>query len=103
MCIRDSIFTAKAVGFEDSWSYYRVGSSINRLPTINVPTLVINSKDDPVIGDKCIPVKEAEENPHVLLIETDLGGHLAYLEKNHDSWATKQVAQYFDALESLVK
>ncbi|CAH00129.1 medium-chain fatty acid ethyl ester synthase/esterase [Kluyveromyces lactis] len=99
----DDIFTAKAVGFEDSWSYYRVGSSINRLPTINVPTLVINSKDDPVIGDKCIPVKEAEENPHVLLIETDLGGHLAYLEKNHDSWATKQVAQYFDALESLVK
>ncbi|CDO95176.1 unnamed protein product [Kluyveromyces dobzhanskii CBS 2104] len=99
----DDIFTSKAVGFEDAWDYYRTGSSINRLPNINVPTLIINSKDDPVIGDACIPVKEAEENPHVLLIETDIGGHLAYLDKNYDSWATIQIAKYFDTLETMVK
>lgn len=99
----DDMFTAKAVGFSSAWDYYKVGSSINKLPFINVPTLVVNSHDDPVIGNDNIPVKESHENPHILLVETDLGGHLAYLNKNKDSWVTKQIAEYFNALESLVQ
>lgn len=99
----DETFTSKAVGFDSAWDYYKVGSSLNRLPSINVPTLVINSHDDPVIGEENIPVEQAKANPNILLVESDLGGHLAYLDRNYNPWITKQIAMYFDTLESFVK
>lgn len=98
----DEMFTSKCIGFETALEYYKAGSSINKLPNISVPTLVINSHDDPVIGNENVPAEKAIENPHILLLETDIGGHLAYLDRNKDSWVTKQIATYFDKLNELI-
>lgn len=90
------------MGLPDGLTYYRKASSINRLPNIKIPTLIINATDDPVTGENVIPYKQARENPCVLLCETDLGGHLAYLDNENNSWLTKQAAEFLGSFDELV-
>ncbi|CCC68282.1 hypothetical protein NCAS_0B01980 [Naumovozyma castellii] len=97
----DDVFTAPALGFKNALEYYAAAGSINRLPNIKIPLLVINSTDDPVVGPDPIPNHIIDSNNHLLLCETDIGGHLAYLDKNNDSWSTNQIANYFDKFDEV--
>ncbi|AET40920.1 uncharacterized protein Ecym_7067 [Eremothecium cymbalariae DBVPG len=97
----DEIYAAPASGFKTALDYYKSGASLNRLGKIRVPTLVINSYDDPLTGHESIPIKEAEANSNILLCTTDLGGHLAYLDANDNSWVTQQITHFFDRLDAL--
>lgn len=99
----DDVYTAPCLGYQNALEYYKAGGSINRLPNIKVPTLIINSKDDPVVGEEAIPVVPAKENVNVTLCITDIGGHLAYLDKKYNSWAGAQIAQFFNKFEELVQ
>lgn len=98
----DNTYTAPSLGFSSALDYYKEASSVNRLPNIKVPTLIINSRDDPIVGPEAIPYKQVPENPHVLLCETDLGGHLAYLDSKNEPWVTKQIAAFFFKFDELV-
>ncbi|CCD24230.1 medium-chain fatty acid ethyl ester synthase/esterase NDAI_0C05710 [Naumovozyma dairenensis CBS 421] len=95
----DDIFTAPALGFKSALEYYAAAGSIHRLPDIKVPLLVMNSTDDPVVGSDPIPDHVIDSNKHLLLCETDIGGHLAYLDKNDDSWSTKQISDFFEKFD----
>ncbi|CAI4054403.1 hypothetical protein SUVZ_16G1930 [Saccharomyces uvarum] len=98
----DSLFTAPSMGLPDGLTYYRKASSVNRLPNIKIPTLIVNATDDPVTGENVIPYKQAKENPCVLLCETDLGGHLAYLDNENNSWLSIQTAEFFNKFDELI-
>lgn len=98
----DSAFTAKALGFKDAYDYYQHASSLNRFKDITIPLLSINSTDDPVVGADHIPTSYLDANPNVLVCETDLGGHLAYLQTDGDSWATRQISNFFDKFNEFV-
>ncbi|CCH62663.1 hypothetical protein TBLA_0H03820 [Henningerozyma blattae CBS 6284] len=87
---------------KNALAYYKAASSINNLQNIRVPTVIINSRDDPVVGLASIPYKQIQLNRYTVLCETDLGGHLAYLDSNQDSWVTKNIAQYFAKFDELV-
>ncbi|CAI1924532.1 hypothetical protein SEUBUCD646_0D03850 [Saccharomyces eubayanus] len=97
----DELYTAPALGFPNAMEYYRAASSINRADKIKVPTLVINSRDDPVVGPDQ-PYSFVEKNPNILFCRTDLGGHLAYLDSNNDSWVTKAISEFLNKFEELV-
>lgn len=99
----DNIYTAPSLGFSSAYDYYKEASPIYRLHNIKVPTLIINSKDDPVVGPESIPYTQARANPHVLLCETDLGGHLAYLDSENKPWATQQIATFFGKFDEYVR
>lgn len=98
----DSLFTAPALGFKDAMDYYQHASSVNRFTKIAIPLLSINSADDPVVGADHIPTTYLDQNPNVLVCETDLGGHLAYLQKDGDSWATRQISDFFDKFDEFI-
>lgn len=98
----DTIFTAPALGFKNAMDYYQNASSVNRLTKIAIPLLSVNSTDDPIVGTDHIPMHYLDENPNVLVCETDLGGHLAYLQDDGDSWATKQISNFFDKFDEFV-
>lgn len=98
----DNLFTAPCLGFATAIDYYREASPVVRLQNIKIPTLIICSKDDPVVGTDAIPYSQARANPHVLLCETDLGGHLSYLDNDKKPWATKQIATFFGKFDELV-
>lgn len=89
----DNAITCKVANFDNSWDYYHEGSPVRRIDTIRVPTLIINSTDDPVV-DPALPRDQVKANPNLVMIETDLGGHLGFVKRSGEFWCV-QVAEDF--------
>lgn len=98
----DNMFTAPCLGFKSGMDYYKEATALNRIQNIAIPLLAINSKDDPVVGDIAIPQEFLNKNSNVLLCDTDLGGHLSYIQSDGDSWSTRALAQFFDSFDKNV-
>ncbi|GMM33576.1 medium-chain fatty acid ethyl ester synthase/esterase [Saccharomycopsis crataegensis] len=90
----DDAFTAKVFGFNSSYEYYRKASPVNFINEITFPVVAINSIDDPCVGVN-LPVREIKTNPYLLQVETDLGGHLAFIDSKGESWVNKKLASIF--------
>ena len=75
----DDKITAPCSGFTGADDYYYRASSARVAKTIRVPTLVLHALDDPFI--RILPeTREAiQKNPAIRMIETDHGGHCAFL------------------------
>lgn len=94
----DNIFTCKTIGFKSSWEYYEKASPILRAGAIRVPTLIINSTDDPAIA----PVyPDVETNPYLAMVETNLGGHLAWAKYSGEFWCVEVADDFLNKLESV--
>jgi uncharacterized protein len=75
----DREVVARYGGFAGAEDYYQSVASSNWADHIVVPTLILHALDDPFI--RMIPETRAKlvANPHVTLIETEHGGHCAFL------------------------
>ncbi|EDO16554.1 hypothetical protein Kpol_1064p36 [Vanderwaltozyma polyspora DSM 70294] len=73
----DNFFTGPMFGYKDGVHYYEDASAYQRLPFIRTPFIAINARDDPITGP-VFPEKEFQQNPYTVLIETDIGGHVAW-------------------------
>lgn len=70
---------------------------------IKIPTLILNSKDDPVchIDNVYEHKHRMDKMDNVILVMTDRGSHCAYFEGlRGKSWANKMISQYMLAVES---
>ena len=84
-------FLGKILGYKSIGKYYRGISSFENVENINIPFLVINSKDDPFSSFKGVPLDEFRENKNIIFIATDQGAHSCYIEnKSYFSLGTKQ-------------
>ena len=77
----DAIYTSKAHGFKDAKEYYTKSSSLQFLPNINVPTLIINALNDSFLSPECYPIKEAKNNKNIHLEMPNYGGHVGFVSK----------------------
>lgn len=79
----DNRFTAPVSGYGDAANYYRRASSAQFIPNIRRPTLVIASRDDPLVPWRPFL---AVKSPDCLQVEiTERGGHLGYVARSgHD-------------------
>lgn len=94
----DNIVTARYCGFTDADDYYRQASSSPLVPRIAVPTLVIHANDDPFV--RILPETRAAlaANPQVRFIETEHGGHCAFVGEDTGSdgrWAERRIIEFF--------
>ena len=55
---------------------YSIGPEIKNL---NIPSLFMNSTDDPIVSCSSIP-EELKSNPNLELVVTESGGHLCWYE-----------------------
>ncbi|TFG76881.1 MAG: alpha/beta fold hydrolase [Flavobacteriales bacterium] len=76
----DDVYTSRAHGFTDAMDYYARCSSLQFLPNIKVPALVINAKNDSFLGPECYPYREAEANPFLYLEVPAYGGHVGFFD-----------------------
>ncbi|WP_418513691.1 YheT family hydrolase [Corallibacter sp.] len=74
----DDIYTSKAHGFNDALDYYKQSSSLQFLPHIKIPTLIINALNDSFLAPECYPVKEAKNNANLHLEMPKHGGHVGF-------------------------
>jgi uncharacterized protein len=70
-------FLAPVCGFGTARRYYALCSSAQFLPAIRLPTLVLTSRDDPLIPARSF--EQAALSPSTRLVMMDRGGHLGYL------------------------
>ncbi len=77
----DDRYTAPLNGFKDADDYWSTCSSKGFIPDIQIPTLLVNAKDDPFLSDSCYPIEQTRSNPHVTLEIPRFGGHVAFHQK----------------------
>ncbi len=84
----DTHFTAKVHGFKDAEDFYQSVSADNWMPDIQIPTLIINALNDPLLSGKCFPVALAEKHSQIYLEMPSRGGHTGFLVKGEEfTWA----------------
>ncbi len=76
----DEKYSAPAHGFKNVNDYYKKNSSLQFLPSIKTPTLILNAKNDSFLSKKCYPFKEAIENKSLYLEVPKYGGHVGFYQ-----------------------
>ena len=90
----DEIYTSKAHGFMDAVDYYEKSSSLQYLPNIKVPTLIINALNDSFLSPECYPVKAAKNNPNLYLEMPKYGGHVGFVGKHNIYYSEKRALEF---------
>ncbi len=86
----DDLITGPLHGFASAADYYAQCSSANFLPSITVPTLLLQSEDDPIIPRMALPT--ADELPaNVRLKLTERGGHVGFIAAGQTQWLEEQI------------
>ncbi|MEM9340151.1 MAG: alpha/beta fold hydrolase [Bacteroidota bacterium] len=75
----DQAFSLKIhTEYEDADDFYAKISNDQYLPNVKVPLLILNAKNDPMLGDKCYPVELAKTNKYIHLEMPEVGGHIGF-------------------------
>lgn len=91
----DDIYTSKAHNFKDALDYYAQCSSKQFLPNINIPSLIINAKNDSFLGNECYPFHEAEKHRNIYLEAPKYGGHVGFWGKNNTTYTEIRALEFF--------
>jgi predicted alpha/beta-fold hydrolase len=96
----DDRIVARYCGFRDADDYYYRAAAARVIHRIAVPTLVLLAKDDPFI--RLLPETRArlKANPHISFVETDHGGHCAFLSRDPGDdihWAEATLIRYLQS------
>ncbi|WP_307691130.1 YheT family hydrolase [Variovorax ginsengisoli] len=75
----DDVFTAPLHGFRNTADYWARGSAKPHLHTIDVPTLVVNARNDPFVPAASLP-RQADVGAHVTLWQPAHGGHVGFAQ-----------------------
>lgn len=75
----DDRFTARAHGFANADDYYYRSSSLRVVDKIRIPTLIIHAEDDPFIPFTPLRDPAVVNNPYILLLAPQQGGHVAFV------------------------
>jgi uncharacterized protein len=106
----DDRITAHYCGFAGADDYYARAAAANVVDRIAVPTLIIHAANDPFIRITPETRRRIAANPNIIYIETDDGGHCAFLgekdpgqgkrgERHGDAandgrWAEREVVEF---------
>ncbi len=95
----DDYYTGPVHGFRDAKDYYSRSSSAQFLPSIRIPTLMINALDDPFLPDACYPYKEIKTNSRITFLTPKHGGHVGFTTLGEDCyWSEKVISQFIEKI-----
>jgi hypothetical protein len=83
----DDRITAPSFGFGNAENYYRTQSAMRYLEGLQVPVLLIYSKDDTLVPSETFDAPAVRGNPRIECLPTEHGGHLGFLGRwPHRFW-----------------
>ncbi len=98
----DERFTARYGGYRDAEDYYVRTSSIGVIPNIDRPTLIIHAQDDPFIPFEPLRHRSVADNPYVILLAPESGGHVGFVaaeaEREDRFWAENRIVEFCQLL-----
>jgi uncharacterized protein len=94
----DEAYTAPLHGFDNATQYYQKCSSIGFLKDITIPTLIVNTKNDPFLSKECFPVDLLKAHPFVRLEIPNRGGHVGFtqINKNGVYWSEQRALSWIN-------
>ncbi len=78
----DRYFTVPLGGYAHVDQFYELGSGINYLPGIAVPTLIINAQNDPILTEESLDFRMPGGQSQIHVELPKYGGHVAFTLKN---------------------
>ena len=91
----DKRFTAPLHGFKDAEDFYTSSTSDQFYPNIQVPSLIVNAKNDPMLGEQCYPYDIAKNHKYLHLETPDAGGHVGFSLKGKEySWMDRRALEF---------
>jgi hypothetical protein len=95
----DDRITAPHFGFGSADNYYATQSSMVFLDSIRVPSLVIISKDDPLVPYSVYSHPAFGSNPHLHLLALDRGGHVSFLSRRRPRfWLDQAILDWAECI-----
>lgn len=98
----DDKITARYCGFADAEDYYNQAASSNVIERIAIPTLILHAADDPFMCVLRATRDKLQRNPCIRFVETEHGGHCAFLAdpNGYDGrWAERQAVAFLQRVE----
>lgn len=94
----DNHYTAPIHGFKDANDYYEKCSSINFVDQIKVPSLILNSLNDPMIPQETFDSGKFNSLNSVTLELTKSGGHCGFPGADDEGhyWSEKRILKFFN-------
>lgn len=92
----DNRYTAPLHGFRDVEDYWEKASCKNLLSNIEVPSLIVNAKNDPFLTESCFPIEQTRQNEYVHLEIPDNGGHVGFIRFADSGiyWSEKRAVEF---------
>ncbi len=98
----DDAATAPLHQFDGAEDYYRRSSSAHYVTRIRIPTLLLQSTDDPFLPGWCVPVEAFRDNEHILSVVMKNGGHVGFVARsfpwNPVFWGEREMARFMQAM-----
>ncbi len=99
----DDLYTAPAHGFKDAIDYWQKCSAKPFITSINTPSLLVTSMDDPFLPPSCFPHLEAKQNRNFFLELSTFGGHVGFnksLENPTNFWLENRILKFINEIIS---
>jgi len=94
----DERYTAHQGGFKDADDYYRRVSALPLIKNIRRPTLIVHAQDDPFVPFEPLNHPSVLENPYILLLAPEHGGHVGFVADHIDEqdrfWAENLLVKF---------
>ncbi len=98
----DDAATAPLHKFDGVEDYYRRSSSAQFVTRIRIPTLLLQSTDDPFQPGRCVPVDAFRDNEHILSVVVKNGGHVGFVARSLPwkpvFWGEREMARFMQAM-----
>ena len=92
-------YFCKINGYSDLEDFYSNGSALNFIPQLEIPALIVQAKNDPLLSPECFPYDLANEHPNIHLETPIDGGHCGFPlagDKKY-SWAEHRALDFLTA------
>ncbi len=92
-------YVAPLNNFRNAKEYYQKCSALPYLKNIIIPTLILNSIDDPILSMTSSPFQLAEKSDLIHLETTKSGGHCSFYTPNSDGiyWAERRAFEFMNS------
>lgn len=100
----DDRFTAPLSGYAGATDYYFRASALRVVADIRVPTLVLYSKDDPLVPTSTFEHAEVTNNPNIELLSATHGSHCSFISNDPAEryWAEARIVEFCTARSALL-
>lgn len=90
----DELYTSRAHGYKNAADYYAKCSSLQFLPNIQIPTLLINAENDSFLSETSYPVEIAKKSKALHLEIPDKGGHVGFIQNKKTYYHEERALEF---------